>query len=107
MSFKARIQIVLLSSLILGSIVPAQARDSCDTRVRKAEDSLRKEIRKHGEHSPQAQYRRRQLEEARDSCGYTQGFHGRKPRRDKRRDHDKRDHDRDRDRDQDALVLES
>lgn len=97
MSFKARIKIALVSSLILGSMVPAQARDGCDTHVRKAEDSLHKEVRKHGEHSPQAQYRRRQLEEARESCGYNRGF--RKHHRDRRRDHERQERDRDRDHD--------
>ncbi len=67
---KAKITAWLLGSfLMLGSIFPAQARESCERRVRKAEDNLHKEARKHGEHSPQAQYRWRQLEEARSTCG--------------------------------------
>jgi hypothetical protein len=109
MSFKAAIRVALLSSLMLGCIIPAQAGDSCNTRVRKAEGNFRKEIRKHGEHSAQAEYRRRQLEEARESCGYSDGFRGRKHHHDKHRDHGKRDHnhDYDRDHDQDRAVLTS
>lgn len=110
MSFKAGITVaVLFWSLMLGSILPAQARDSCDTRVRKAEDNLRKDTRRHGEHSAQAQYRRRQLEEARESCGFNRGFRVRKHHRDKRHDDGgrRRDRDKDRDRDHDRAVFES
>lgn len=107
MSFKAGIRVALLLSLMLGCIVPARAGDSCDKRVRKAEDNFRRDIRKHGEHSAQAQYRRRQLEEARESCGYSDGFRGRKPHHDRRRDHGKRDHDYDRDHDDGRVVLAS
>jgi hypothetical protein len=89
---KAGITAVLSTLVMLASSVPAQARDSCDKRVRKAEDNLRKEIRKHGDRSTQAMYRRRQLEEAREQCG-------REHNRD--RDHDRDGHDRDRDRDRD------
>ena len=113
MSFKAGITVALLFCLLMpGIIVPAQARDSCDARVRKAEDNLRKETRKHGEHSAQAQYRRRQLEEARETCGFNRGyFRARKPHRDKPHDDKKRgrDHDKgkDHDRDRDRAVFES
>ncbi len=90
---KAGITAFLLgSSLMLGSVAPAQARDNCDKRIRDAESNVRKERRKHGEHSPQAQYRWRQLEEARSSCGYYQArIHDRDHDSDRRRQ-DKRHH---------------
>jgi hypothetical protein len=72
--------------VMLGGAAPAQARDrddNCAQRIRKAEASLDRETRRHGEHSRQAAKRRHQLEEARERC---------------RGD---RDHDRDRHRDRD------
>ncbi len=101
---KAGITAFLLGSfLMLASVLPAQARDNCDKRVRKAEDNLRKETRKHGEHSPQAQYRWRELEEARSSCGYYQA-RIRERDRDHDRDHKRhhKGHDRDHDGDHDG-----
>lgn len=94
--------------MVLGSSVPAKALDSCDRRISKAEDNLRKDIHKHGEYSSQAQYRRRQLAQAREQCGreryrqpashrWTDRDHDR-DRREHDRDHDRREHDKDRDR---------
>jgi len=52
------------------SFTRAADRDSdCRKRVHKAEEKLRKEIDRHGERSQQAEKRRRELEEARRSCG--------------------------------------
>lgn len=75
--------------MFLASTVPARAlvrdRDDdrkCEQRIHKAEDKLQNAIRKHGEHSRQAEQRRHELEEARERC-----HHG---------DHD-RDHDHDHD----------
>jgi hypothetical protein len=82
MFHKAGIAAVLLAGfLMVGSLVPAQARDHCEKRIRKAEDNLRKEVGKHGEHSTQAMYRRRLLEEARERCAH---FRGRDRDRDRR-----------------------
>lgn len=52
--------------------------DQCEQRIRKAEANLHQEIARHGERSPQAERRRHELEQVRESC---------------HRDHD-RDHDR-------------
>jgi hypothetical protein len=78
-------------TLFLAGTVPVRALDrdhdndrKCEQRVRKAENALNNAIRKHGEHSRQAEQRRRQLDEAREQCH--------------RGDHD-RDHDRDHDKD--------
>jgi len=82
---------VVISAIVLvmflASTVPVRAlvrdRDDdrkCEQRIHKAEDKLQNAIRKHGEHSRQAEQRRHELEEARERC-----HHG---------DHD-RDHDHD------------
>ena len=58
---------VALGGLLLtGSALPARA--DCAKDIRKAEANLDKAIRKHGEHSPQAEQRRRELEEVRRRC---------------------------------------
>jgi hypothetical protein len=61
---------VLASFLFVGSVVPSRAddHDRCERRIRKAEQNLDKEVRKHGEHSRQAEQRRRELEQARSTC---------------------------------------
>lgn len=51
------------------AITKAGAPDDCAKRIQKAEDKLRKEIDKHGEHSPQADQKRRDLDEVRRQCG--------------------------------------
>ena len=74
---------VILS--FLGAAVPGLAMDrddKCERQVQKAEQKLRDAERKHGEHSRQAESRRRDLESARARC-----HHG-------DRDHD-HDHDHD------------
>ena len=52
--------------------VPVRALDrddeKCHRRVEQAERNLDKAVRRHGEHSPQAEQRRHQLEEARERC---------------------------------------
>ncbi len=78
--------------LLTGGVVPLQARDRddhCRQRVQKAEGNLQNAIRKHGEHSRQAEQRRRQLEQARAACRGDQ--HGDHDRNDH---HDQGDHDR-------------
>jgi hypothetical protein len=57
----------------LAGAVPASAvvRDDdrkCEQRIHNAEAKLQNAIRKHGEHSRQAEQRRRELEEARGRC---------------------------------------
>ena len=62
----------ILAALLLGvGVVPSQARDredKCEQRVRKAETNLEKAVRRHGEHSRQAEQRRREVEQARAKC---------------------------------------
>ena len=58
--------------LLVGGVARTQAGDSdrqCQQRVHRAEEKLRKEIDRHGEHIRQAERRRHELEEARRSCG--------------------------------------
>lgn len=57
----------MLGGLFLaGSALPARA--DCAKDIRKAEANLDKAVRKHGEHSPQAEQRRRELEDVRRRC---------------------------------------
>jgi hypothetical protein len=78
--------LALSGFLLVGGMAPARAAapdrdDKCERQIRKADENWRKQIRRHGERSRQAEKARRQLEEARERC-----HRGRD-----------RDHDRDRD----------
>ena len=58
--------------MLAGGAARTQASDNdrqCDQRIHKAEENLRKEIDRHGEHSRQAEKRRHELGEAQRSCG--------------------------------------
>jgi hypothetical protein len=59
---------LLTISLLAGVSTPARADDKCMRDIHKAEQNLDKAIHKHGEHSRQAEDRRRQLEEVRERC---------------------------------------
>ena len=63
--------------LISGATLTGAAdRDSdCRKRIHKAEENLKKEIDRHGEHSRQADKRRHELEEIRRNCGEEQHEH--------------------------------
>lgn len=67
---KTTLTALLLGSCLFGGVVSLQAdhRSDCEKRIQKAEDKLYKEIRKHGEHSRQAENRRRDLDQARYGC---------------------------------------
>jgi hypothetical protein len=56
--------------LLMASLAPvaAVAAPHCRQRIERAEDNLRRAIRKHGERSRQAEQRRRELENARARC---------------------------------------
>jgi ABC-type lipoprotein release transport system permease subunit len=53
--------------LTMGSI-SAAAADRCEQRVRKAEMQLQQAEQRHGEHSRQAESKRRKLEQVRANC---------------------------------------
>jgi len=58
--------------LLAGGVARTQASDNnrrCEQRIHQAEEKLRREIDRHGEHSRQAEKRRHELEQARRSCG--------------------------------------
>jgi hypothetical protein len=61
---------IVLSGLLLGSALPARAdrHEECESRIHKAEWNLRRAVERHGEGSPQADFRRHQLEEIREHC---------------------------------------
>ncbi len=70
--FRRTLMAAILGLSLIGGVLPSQARDrddKCEQRVRKAELNLHKAVRRHGEHSRQAEQRRRQLQEARERCG--------------------------------------
>jgi len=57
--------------LLAGGVARTQASDNdrhCEQRIHRAEEKLRREIDRHGEHSRQAERRRHELEEAQRSC---------------------------------------
>lgn len=64
----------LLSVSLLGAAaIPARAdrddrHEHCERAIHKAERNLDKAVRRHGEHSRQAEQRRHQLEETRERC---------------------------------------
>lgn len=72
MTRTVRIFCVALLTLVglVGSSLPARAEDRCERDIHKAEDNLRVAIEKHGEHSRQAEKRRRELEEVRHRCNW-------------------------------------
>ncbi len=58
--------------LLAGGVALTQAADQrsdCDKRIHNAEEKLKKEVDRHGEHSPQAEKKRHDLEEVKRSCG--------------------------------------
>lgn len=61
---------MLGASLMAGVAMPARADrdDKCNRDIHKAEENLERAVHKHGEHSRQAEERRRQLEEVRERC---------------------------------------
>jgi len=69
----------------------------CEQRIEKAESSLDQAIRKHGEHSEEANERRRDLKSERDRCWseYRGWWDGRTHQWHDQRDWDHDDHDRD------------
>ena len=71
-------------ALLAGLATPARADrdDKCSRDIHKAEENLEKAVRKHGEHSRQADERRHQLEEVRERC------HMRDHEHDRDHDHD-------------------
>lgn len=67
---------VLGAGLLLAGASSAQARD-CYHQIRREEEKLARDIRKHGFYSRQAEHRRIQLSRLRDRCGFGR-FDGRR-----------------------------
>ncbi len=66
---RALISLVIGGCLLFGAVpIKADRRSDCEKKIHKAEKNLDKEIRKHGEHSRQAEKRRHELEEAHEHC---------------------------------------
>ena len=71
MSLKKTFTKAFLCAMLAGLFLAASAlpaRADCAKDIRKAEANLEKAVRKHGEHSPQAEQRRRELEDVRRRC---------------------------------------
>lgn len=84
---KGIVTAVLSAFLMLGCFGFAQDRDhdrdrnrdrKCEQRIHKAENELQKAIRRHGEHSRQAERKRHELQEARERCGHRDKDHDRR-----------------------------
>ena len=71
---KLAVTAVVGGSLIAAGSLPAQAAD-CHERVRKAEQRLNNEQRKHGDHSRQAEDARRNLDRERRGCDNNNNHH--------------------------------
>src|SRR5262245_51013698 len=93
---KTTLTSLLLGSCLFSGVVSLQAdhRSDCEKRIQKAEDNLYKEIRKHGEHSRQAENRRRELEQASYGCRDVahHGYYDRYPDRYRYYDRDRDDY---------------
>ena len=66
---KTRLITALLGGfLLLDTFVPTVAADDCRDRVRKAEENVKKQTDRHGEHSKQAEQARYNLDKVRRDC---------------------------------------
>jgi len=61
--------------LLAGGVARTRSCNNCEQRIHRAEGNLRNAIRRHGEHSRQAERRRQELEKARRSCGGNRDRH--------------------------------
>lgn len=59
---------VLAGLLLVGGAARTRSCNNCEQRIHKAEENLDRAIRRHGEHSREAERHRHELEEARRSC---------------------------------------
>ena len=54
--------------LLFGVASNSRSCNDCHERIHKAEENLRRAVDRHGEHSREAEQRRRELEEIRNRC---------------------------------------
>ena len=77
--FRTKLWIAAFIALgFMAGTIPARAYDrdddrKCERRIHKAEENLERAVRRHGEHSRQAEARRHELEEARERCHHHDG----------------------------------
>jgi len=69
-SRKASALVLAAIMTISGAGVLQATAENCSERVHKAEHNLQEAVRKHGEHSRQAEQKRHELDEARAHCGH-------------------------------------
>ena len=58
------------AALLFGVAATAEAHDKCWDRINREEIKLRRDIRRHGIFSRQAQHRREKIHRLRQQCGY-------------------------------------
>jgi acid phosphatase len=63
-----RLAAVIFGGFLLAATVPPLAADNCQERVHKAEEKLKREIDRHGEHSKQANRARHHFDKERSNC---------------------------------------
>jgi hypothetical protein len=100
--WKTTIAALLLNAMLFVMAPPsarADDRDKCRRRIEKIEERLDREIAHHGEHSPQADARRRELREEREHCWseYHAWWNGHEHQWHTEHDWDRDDHDHDHD----------
>ena len=59
---------VLAVLLLVGGAARTRSCNNCQQRIHRAEENLQRAIRRHGEHSREAERRRHELQEVRRSC---------------------------------------
>ena len=89
------VAVALAGFLMAGTALCVKA-DTCEDRVRRAEENLRKQVDRHGESSKQAEHARHNLDNERGKCHMDER---RDHHDDDHRDDDHHDHDHDRDHD--------
>lgn len=67
-AMRAACALLLGVGLMAATATPAHAERRCEREVRKAEEHYRDAVRRHGEHSKQAEHARREVENARARC---------------------------------------
>ena len=85
---------IVWSGLLLGGAVPLHANhhEWCEKNIHEAEWNLRRAIHRHGEGSPQAEFRRHRLEEIRERCRDYRGERREERREERHEEHEEHEH---------------
>jgi hypothetical protein len=77
---KTLVATLLGGFLLFGTLTPTVVADDCKERVRKAEEKVKKETDRHGEHSKQADQARHERDRVRKDCHMEQAHEPHEPR---------------------------